>query len=512
MARLAPLLVCLTLLVASSAVAQDVPAAPPEQAGDTESHGAAGELAVPAPPATGQPPPGPLPPATAAGQVPMGTVLEPLVSAAEADLAAQRTSLALARASVAMDALAEGEPLRVRSEGLVLLARQRLEGEAETPPLEDVLSPLVAQAELDVRSGNTALAVPRLDFALARLPAGSPLRQRAERLRALSSQAPGPPTYTGAQPSGYGYGTPPTQPIYAPQQVYRPPPRPPRDPNRRGTGEAIELYITAGLFGALTGAYLPYVASDATAAGSVYALTMIGGAGLFVVGALALDLGLDPVSGVEPTIASSIRFGIANGFFAFLLYDDLSFPSTDGNVSFTLPWIGGAAGAALGLAIGFGLEPEVREERFVESAGVWGVGLTGAIAMALGGERDSQTYAGALGLAGLNAGWLIGALVTAGGGHQSIGRTLFMDMGFLGGFGIGMAIPAIGYIVTQSVPDEEALGVGAAIGAVAGWSAMLAVTEGWSEEGGSRQAREPQVSVSASPVEGGAMVSANGAF
>ena len=74
---------------------------------------------------------------------------------------------------------------------------------------------------------------------------------------------------------------------------------------------------------------------------------MVGGAGLFVVGALAIDLGLEPVSGVEPTIASSIRFGIANGFFGFLLYEDLSFPSTDGNVSFTLPWVGGAAGAAL---------------------------------------------------------------------------------------------------------------------------------------------------------------------
>lgn len=464
---------------------------------------------MPPPPTGGQPPPGPLPPATAVGQTPASVVLGPLVQAAEEDLAAGRAGLALARASVAIEALAEGEALRIRAEGLQLLAQRQVDEGAQPPPIDEVIAPMVAQAELDLRAGNASVGVPRLDFALARLPEGSPLRQRAVALRAQAQRArvappqPGGPTgYPGAV--GQPYAPPPGAP-------YAQPPEEPRDPNQRGTGEAVEMYVTLGLFGALTGGWVPYISSNATAGTPVYALTMIGGAGLGVVGALALDLSAEPKSGVEPTISAGVRFGFASGMFAFGLYEALE-PSPDANVAFTLVWSGAAAGAALGLTFGFGLEPEVREERFVESAGIWGAGLAGSIAMLT--QFDDQATTMALGLAGINAGWIAGAITTAAGGEIGVGRTLFLDLGFLGGFGVGLVLPLFGYYVAMDTPDWIALGIGSLVGSLAGWSIMLGLTHGWSTEDGSRQppADEPTVHVGISPVQNGAILGVDGTF
>ena len=65
-------------------------------------------------------------------------------------------------------------------------------------------------------------------------------------------------------------------------------------------------------------------------------------------------------------------------------------------------WGGAILGVGVGLGVGFGLEPEVRDARFVESAGVWGLALASA-GWRLTDLAD-DTVGGALGLAGLNTG------------------------------------------------------------------------------------------------------------
>src|SRR5690606_12757061 len=125
--------------------------------------------------------------------VPLDLLVAPLLAAAEADLAAGRIRLALIRATIVGEALPEGLPLRVRADGLRLLANRRLAEEIAPSPLGDVLAPLVTQAELDLRAGQPQIALPRLDFALARLPASSPLAARAHQLRQVAVSSVGAP-------------------------------------------------------------------------------------------------------------------------------------------------------------------------------------------------------------------------------------------------------------------------------------------------------------------------------
>ncbi|MCZ7677323.1 MAG: hypothetical protein M5U28_00495 [Sandaracinaceae bacterium] len=289
--------------------------------------------------------------------MPLDVVVGPLLAAAEADLSAGRAALALARSAVVASVLPEGVPLRVRAEGLTLLARQRMPQGATAPAQDEVYAPLIAQADLDLRAGQPQVALPRLDFVLGRLPAGSPLVARAQQLRAYAAST---------------LGAPPPPPLAAPAPVAPPPaaPPPPSD-GSRGTGEIVELYISAALAGAITGAYIPFVASDDTAVPTTYVLTSLAGAGVFAVGVLTLDLTMTLPSGVPPTISASIRFGIAHGMLGMGLY--LAAPGiNDGDVAFSLAWGGSIAGALVGLGVGFGLTPTVEEERLVESVGIWG--------------------------------------------------------------------------------------------------------------------------------------------
>ncbi|MCA9607259.1 MAG: hypothetical protein KC619_16755, partial [Myxococcales bacterium] len=186
------------------------------------------ELVVPPPPTTSAPPTSPpspaqaltpdspsdAPPAVSPPSV-SDEVVAPLLTAAEQDLAAGRHALAIARTALVSQALPEATPLRIRSDGLRLLAEQRLSGNASPPSIDEVLAPIVAQAELDLRSGNVVVAVPRLDFALARLPEGSALRARVASLRALAVSSP------GAAP-----GTPPVLYAPPPPPMSAPPPPP----------------------------------------------------------------------------------------------------------------------------------------------------------------------------------------------------------------------------------------------------------------------------------------------
>ncbi len=448
------------------------------------------ELVVPPPPAEATAPPTP-PPAPLAQGVPLDVVVGPLLAAAEADLSAGRAALALARSAVVASVLPEGVPLRVRAEGLTLLARQRMPQGATAPAQDEVYAPLIAQADLDLRAGQPQVALPRLDFVLGRLPAGSPLAARAQQLRAYAASM---------------LGAPPPPPLAAPAPVAPPPaaPPPPSD-GSRGTGEIVELYISAALAGAITGAYIPFVASDDTAVPTTYVLTSLAGAGVFAVGVLTLDLTMTLPSGVPPTISASIRFGIAHGMLGMGLY--LAAPGiNDGDVAFSLAWGGSIAGALVGLGVGFGLTPTVAEERLVESVGIWGAALGTYVAM-LTDYRD-VTAGLALTLGGLDVGLLAGIVMTALGAVPSARRTLFLDLGFVAGSAIGALLPSLYFLIEEDPFVWYPIGIGALAGSIGGWLLTFFLTEGLD----AHEPAQSPVSLGVAPLEGGAALTASGSF
>jgi hypothetical protein len=436
-----------------------------------------------------------IPPPPPEAPSPAEMVVAPLLEAAEQDLAANRVPLALARTTAVAEVLPEGLPLRVRAEGMRLIAQQRMPTELAppSPSVEEVFAPLVAQAELDVRGGQPELALARIDLALSRLPPGAPLTLRAQALRNVAMQA---------------FSAPPP-PMFVPPPMPAPlPPPPPRDPNERGTGERIELYISAGVFGAVTGAWLSYLASNDTATPVTYGLTIIAGAGLLAVGVLSLDLTMNIPSGVMPTIASSIRFGFAHGLLAMGMYvaDSLE---DDGPTMFSLVWGGAAVGTLTGLAVGFGATPTVREERFVESMGFWGAGLATSVAMLTSYEDPLAGLA--LSMIGLDAGLLAGIAMAAAGVTPSTARTLWMDLGFFAGTGLGIAIPfAIASYMNVS-PDLWTIGLGMALGSVAGWLTTFLLTMSM-DDADPAQPAQPVAHFGVAPLEGGAALTASGAF
>lgn len=392
--------------------------------------------------------------------------------------------------------LPEGVPLRVRAEGLRLLARQRMPERAASPPPDEVYAPMVAQAELDLRAGQPQVALPRLDFVLGRLPAGSPLEARARDLRAHAASMLGvaPPPPSAAPPSA----SPPPELPGAPE--------PARD-GHRGTTEIVDLYISAAAVGALTGGWIPFVASGNTATTATYILTTAAGAGLLAVGVLTLDLTTQLASGVPTTIASSIRFGIAHGLLTMGLY--LATPASglhDDELAFTLLWGGAMTGTVVGLGVAFGLTPTVREARFVESMGYWGAAL-GTYAAMLTDYADVSAGL-ALTLGDLDLALVAGMILASVGALPSTERTLWLDLGFAIGAGIGALIPGL-YFATEEGAQlvYYPFGIGMLIGSVGGWLLAYLFTE---ERGASGP--EPPVAIGIAPLEGGAALAANGSF
>lgn len=446
------------------------------------------EWVVPPPPATSAPS---VPAAPLVGGVPLDLIVSPLLIAADADLAAGRIALALGRATIVAEALPEGLPLRVRADGLRVLASQRLPEGTPPAPLDQVLAPLIAQAELDLRARQPQIALPRLDFALARLPAGAVMAPHAHALRrhaaAMIGAPPSPPPATPAPPRGST------------------PREPPRD-GRRGTAEMVELYISAAALGAITGAYIPFMAAEGTATGTTYVLTTIAGAGLLAVGVLTLDLTMRIPSGVPPTISASIRFGLGMGVLSIGLYETSSVAPGDPEVSFSLAWGGMMVGALVGLGVGFGLTPTVAEARFVESMGYWGAALGTFIAM-MSDYQDPVAGFG-LTLGGVDAGLLLGMVLVALEIVPPIGRTLWLDLGFFVGSGLGAAIPGLYFAYTDEPIEIEAIGVGMAVGAIGGWALTYLLTDGM----GAPEPSEPPVALGVAPVEGGAALAVSGTF
>ena len=405
-------------------------------------------------------------------------LVAPLSIAIEMDLAGGRFALAAARATVVIETLPAGSPLRVRAEGQRVLALDRVAPGGRPPPHEEVLAPLVFEAEMDLARGRPDLTLMRLDFALRLLPPQAPLTARALAVREAALRAAAPPA-----------------PIVAPsiaRAFASPGPIVPIDPTERGTGELVELCITLGAWGGLTGAYVPYVASEASAAPVTYVLSVPAGAAIGVVGALAMDVLGPPLrTGVPVSMSVGLRSGLGLGALSIGLLESTAL---DPQAAFSLAWGGMTLGGAIGAVVGLTARPSIASLRFVESGGWWGLGIGAAIAAMTNFEHRNSGFA--LMVAGMGTGLVVNASLALASVVPSVGRTFWLSLGFAAGAGVGSLVPAILQSNPMNDVDPIAFGIPMLIGAVAGWTLALILTEG-------RDAHAPSVRVSLSPSPGG---------
>lgn len=443
-------------------------------------------------------------PSPAAAQIPVEVVVEPLVRAAEEDVASGRAALAQARSRAVMEVLHPAAPLTARAQQVLAAAPVN----DEVPPQTEVFAPIVEQAEQDLATGSLPIATARLDFVLARVPADTPVAQRARQLRDAASNAVPPPPAPGTPQVTVG----PTWPAAAvPPEVSPVEPaaeRPPVDPERRGTPEMVELYISAGLFGGFTGVWLPYLAGvedNDRYAPVAYVLVPAVFTALTVTGAVLLDVAGEPMrTGVAPAISTGIRWGAAQGL---LIWASAHESVTDPRDAVSLVWGASAAGLALGAAAGYGLRPSTDQVRFVEGGMLWGAWLSGLVALGL--EEDSELPFQVM-LGGVNTGLVATAVLAAAGLELSARQVFSLHLGLAVGAGVGAGITGL-FAIRNDVDRPVwamGLGIGSAVGL--GVSAAFLAAIGEDDTGGPDS--PPDVAFGVSPVKGGAVVEVSGSL
>ncbi len=480
----------------------------------------------------------PPPAAYASAALGADLVLEPLVAAAETDLAQGSTPLAMARAQLVLGEVAASSTVHVRAEGIVMLGSERGAQPATDTPPDVLLAPLVDAASADVTASRFALGRARLSWVLGRVAPDGALGIRATAIsRALEARAASASgtlaapttttttTTTAAPPPVaprwvvVGPGTPPPTSTATAPHPYAPPP--PADPRRRGDAEIVDLYITFGVMGAGIGVWAP-VSTGALATLSdrdqQLALTgaLVGGTGVFLLGAFALDQidgGLR--SGQPDAIAQGTRFGLVLASLSVGIYT--TDHSIDTGGVFDMLGIGLLGGTALGAIAAFGLEPHPAQTEFTQNTGIWGAILgaeLGALVAPLaypnfGSEDERQQLGFGMPLAGLTVGILTGVALSAAHENFSSRRSWLMSVGALGGAGAGSLV---WFLVSEGTSsfDVATWGGIAALGSIGGLVLVGLLTTG--DDGERNWDGLPDVQLAFTPTLGGATVGLNGTF
>nr|MDQ3038059.1 hypothetical protein [Myxococcota bacterium] len=346
----------------------------------------------------------------------------------------------------------------------------------------------------------------------------------------------GPTTQYGAM-TPYGYQpTAPVAPIDAERPGARAEPTPPADPTRRGDGEAIELYITAAVYGVYLGFWIPYAAgleSGGSGSGSaenlVYSLSMLAGGGIMALGVAGLDSGNGLRTGVGPSMSMGLRYGLGMGFLMWGAFDPVLGPTggrfdpitgtfietRDGMIERTaFPMAFGLGGMLIGATMGYGLSPSTNDVRFVETGGIWGTGL-GLLAAIAAAQDSSQGFA--ITAAGLGTGLLTTSIIVAAGARVTSRRGWFMTLGFVIGAGAGTIVPALAAAATGEF-SVQIFGAVAAATSIAGLITAFVLTEGMDAPrpgpDGARTESDaaPPIQVGLAPMEGGGLATISGAF
>lgn len=488
------------------------------------------------------------PPGYAAVAVALDDVLLPLISAAEQDAAQGRPALALARAQLVLESVATSSTLRVRAEGVRLVAQQALAGASlEAPTIDAVLEPLLTSSQSDSQRGLHALAIARLDFMLQRASPGGELALRAQAIRQATAQtmaaaagsapsygaAPGygasPPGYVpvAPQPGAAGYGAAGYGVAGSSQLASADPAQPaqPSDPSRRGDGEAIELYISAALFGAFSGVFVPLAAnldleppmgSTGDPEVLVYLATTIVGAGVMALGVLALDSGEGLRTGIGPSISMGLRYGLASGFLLWGALDDAFDPWDvhSGRVErVAMPFAVGLGGGLIGALIGYGFRPSTSQVRFVEASGIWGAGFGAFIGLA---AAEDSTEGFALSAGGLGLALLTTSIMASAGAYTSPRRAWLLSLGFVIGTGVSGVVTSIGVASRLLVGDltYQLFGGLAAVTSIAGLITVALLSDGMDErrDRGARAEIPVQLGIAPAAQGQGAIGTVSGSF
>ena len=456
----------------------------------------------------------PPPPAYASASIGMDLVLEPLVSAAEADLGAGEITMALARTQVVLAEVPASSSVHVRAEGLSLLARQRL---GTTPPgtvdAGAAYAPLVTTATADVAAGRVDLARARAQWLLAHVQSTSAIAVRAQGVIASIDQRAAAPSPIVVTAAGW---RPPVESAPMPVESSR------HRPRRRSDLEIVDLYITSGLAGAFFGAWITESSgaidhSSSDDQSRIVSIAMLAGAGVLTLGTFALDQVDDgPRAGQPGAIAAGIRFGfVLSGLSLGLWSAD---HTTDTATSFDALGIGILGGATLGTIFAYVAEPHPSQVQFTQSVGVWG-GVLGAELAALvaplafpnlgaGTERVQSGFGITLG--GLSVGLLTGVVLSAAHENFSARRSWLTSLGLVAGTGAGTLVWLLVSAGSRWSFDFPTWGGIAGIGGLGGLILAAVLTDGdrstrsWDDE--------PPVQLSIAPTVGGATLGVNGTF
>ena len=272
-------------------------------------------------------------------------------------------------------------------------------------------------------------------------------------------------------------------------------------------GEKLAFYAAGGIYGLTAGIWID----------SLFGLTDPGVAPIFpvvlgaggAVGAYLLDQGLSPRRGVLAAATLGMGLGAANGVGIAATQAQYSQDgkgwnfATQGTFGFVLM----TAGAAGGYAYGEYVHPDAKTVAFVGNGAAWGA-ITGSLfgAGVTGGEWPAG--AGLWGTIGLNAGTVVTAMVAASNGAPTFRTQRYMWYGY----GAGTAISSLIYVAYAFSDGNPRRGlVTNALGGVAGlvggalWGAGL-------EDAPDEASNETTSHFAFSPVPGGAMAMASGAF
>jgi hypothetical protein len=461
----------------------------------------------------------PPPAAYATASIGMDLVLEPLASAAEADLARGDAVHALARAQVAMGDAPASSTLHARVEGLALLARQRL---GDAPPavvtIDEVIAPLVDAAAGDVTAGRLDLARARITWVLAHATPGTDVAMRAQSV-SQSIDAHAAPVATTTPPP---ISVPTSAAVWAPPTATQPPP--PADPTRRTDAEIVDLYITTGVMGAYFGAWTlvgpdAYRGMDANDAVLATAGVMLVGGGILTLGTFGLDqIDNGPRMGQPAAIATGIRFGlVTSGLTLGILSADHSYSFSE---AYTAMGIGLLGGAALGLGLAYGASPHPSQTQFTQASGVWGAVLGAELAALISplafpnfGASDDRERAGfGITLGGVSLGIVTGMILAATHEHFSARRSWLTTLGVIAGTGAGSLVWFVAAEAAHGDFDLPRWGAIAGVGSIGGFVIAALLTGGDQGHRGFEDEGPPPVQVSVSPTTGGASFTMNGAF